>query len=560
MDTSLVARSPSRYSRAEKKVELRIILIWFLRDIELFTVVLRGAALAFEALLLGGVAYLLAVALPASASTPVDDFCRRGIRMAALALVVCEVLLISASGALLMNGSDLTFTDVTTTNFFRADSFAILFAMGLWLCARLKGRAATVTMLALSLLLLAAAVSTSHAVARIDSRVTSAILTAAHHLGTATWLGAMPYLWISLGRVEGVDEARRLSERYSRMALLGVATLVLAGLGMAWSYVGTWSGLYTTAYGIMLVAKIYLFFAMVALGAGNYFLVRRLASNPKPLLARLRRVVEAEICLGFIAILTAASLIAQAPAVDAAIQDTLTPHEIYVRLHPELPRMSSPPLAALAPPASLEEAVKDTQFVPTVWSDDNDRAWSEYNHHWAGLIVLIAGLLALLSRHPTMRWARFWPLIFAGLAVFIVVRADPENWPLGPRPFWQSFAAPDVLQHRFGALLIVVFAVFECAVQAGKLRSRWASYVFPVMCALGAATLLTHEHATKDVREALIVEMSHTPIALFGVTAGCGRWLEMRLPASRMATIAGYIWPVCLALVGLILLNYRELA
>jgi putative copper resistance protein D len=27
-----------------------------------------------------------------------------------------------------------------------------------------------------------------------------------------------------------------------------------------------------------------------------------------------------------------------------------------------------------------------------------------------------------------------------------------------------------------------------------------------------------------------------------------------------MVAIAGYLWPLCLALVGLILLNYRELA
>ena len=142
----------------------------------------------------------------------------------------------------------------------------------------------------------------------------------------------------------------------------------------------------------------------------------------------------------------------------------------------------------------------------------------------------------------------------------IVLRADPENWPLGPRPFWESFVAPDVLQHRFGALLIVVFAAFECAVQAGKLRAKWATYVFPAMCALGAAMLLTHEHSARDVKEALIAEMSHTPIALLGMTAGCGRWLELRLGESRMATIAGYVWPISLALVGVVLLNYRELA
>src|SRR5258708_33675848 len=126
----------------------------------------------------------------------------------------------------------------------------------------------------------------------------------------------MAYLLISLGRVEDMYEARRLTQRYSRMALLGAAALVLAGTGMAWFYVGSWSNLYTTAYGIMLVAKIYLLLAMIALGAGNWFLVRRLASDPKPLLARLRRVVEAEVCLGFLAVLAAASRRAHAAAGD----------------------------------------------------------------------------------------------------------------------------------------------------------------------------------------------------------------------------------------------------
>jgi putative copper resistance protein D len=534
-------------------------LIWFLRDIDLLSVLARAATLAFEALLLGGVAFLLAVARPARASAAVENFCRRGIRIAALTLAVGELAMVSSSGAILMSGSDLTLKDVATTSFFRADSFAILFAIGLWICAWIKSSKATVAMLPLSLMLLAATVSTSHSAARIDHRLLLAIFTAAHHLGTAVWVGAMAYLLISLGRVEDLYEARSLTQRYSRMALLGAATLALAGIGMAWFYTGSWSGLYTTAYGIMLVAKIYLLLAMITLGAGNWFLVRRLASDPEPLLAHLRRVVEAEVCLGFLAVLTAASLTAQAPAVDVTAQNRLTPHEIYVRLHPEPPRMSSPPLAALTPPSSLAVAVQDSQFVATVGSDDTDRAWSEYNHHWAGLIVVIAGLLALLSRHRTMRWARFWPLTFAGLAVFILLRADPENWPLGPRPFWQSFAAPDVLQHRVGALLIVVFAAFECAVQASKLRARWANYVFPAMCALGAALLLTHEHSARDVKEAMLAEISHTPIALLGVTAGCSRWLELRLPKSRMATIAGYLWPLCLALVGFILLNYREL-
>ena len=74
----------------------------------------------------------------------------------------------------------------------------------------------------------------------------------------------MPYLVISLGRAESVDKARCLTERYSRMALLGAGTLVLAGVGLAWSYVGSWSGVYGTTYGVMVIAKICLLLLFAA--------------------------------------------------------------------------------------------------------------------------------------------------------------------------------------------------------------------------------------------------------------------------------------------------------
>jgi putative copper resistance protein D len=220
--------------------------------------------------------------------------------------------------------------------------------------------------------------------------------------------------------------------------------------------------------------------------------------------------------------------------------------------------LTSPALSQLTPPSSIETAVRENEFQANGGSDATDREWSEYNHHWAGLIVLAAGLLAFASRFAGMHWARFWPLTFAGLSVFILLRADPENWPLGPRPFWASFSAPDVLQHRAAAVLILCFAAFECAVQAGILRARWASLIFPMMCALGAAVLLTHNHAPSDMGEDLLASLSHTPIALVGATAGWIRWLELRLPPGRSSRIAGFVWPLFLAAAGLILLNYRE--
>jgi putative copper resistance protein D len=507
-------------------------LIWLLRDIDLLSTLLRAANLSFEALLLGGIAYLLAVARPARAGATVESICLLGIRWAALALALSEVVAVTLSGASLLGDSDLHLTDLISTRFFQAGLSVALLALLLWGSTRIKGRRAVWAMIPLSLLLLAAAVSASHAAARMDNRLLLATATAVHHLATAAWIGAMPFLLISLARAESVEQARLMARRYSSMALFSVAVLVLAGVFLAWSYVGTWNGLYGTSYGVLLLAKIYLLLVMLLMGVGNWLLVRRLNTDPQPLLARLRRFAEAEVGLGFTVILAAASMSSQPPAVD--VPDQVSRPVIVARMHPEVPRLKSPSASQLTPPTSIETEVQVAEFHPTGASDETDREWSEYNHHWAGLIVLAAGLLAFASRFPGMHWARFWPLSFAGLSVFILLRADPENWPVGPRPFWASFSAPDVLQHRAAAVLILCFAAFECAVQAGKLRVRWASMIFPAMCALGAAVLLTHNHAPSDVKEDLLASLSHTPIA-YSVPrpAGPAGWNCGCLPAAH---------------------------
>ena len=169
-------------------------MIWLLRDIDLLSTLLRAANLSFEALLLGGIAYLLVVARPAKASKTVESFCLRGIRWAALALALSEVVTVILSGASLLGDSDLHLSDLISARFFQAGLSAALLAMLLWACTRVKGRKALAAMIPLSLLLLAATVSASHAAARMDHRLLLATATAAHHLGTAAWIGAMPFL------------------------------------------------------------------------------------------------------------------------------------------------------------------------------------------------------------------------------------------------------------------------------------------------------------------------------------------------------------------------------
>jgi putative copper resistance protein D len=532
-------------------------LIWLLRDFDFLAVLLRAAALGLEALMVGGIAYLLLVAIPATSDADVLKGCRRGIRRAAAAMVLVQTLYTVVDALVLVGSSGMSAREVMTAAFFYAGATTILVSGIIWLAMHFASRWVAAAMAPLALILVGSAVSMSHSVSRLEHSVFLAAMTALHHLGTAAWIGAMPFLLVSLKRAKFELEQTRLARRFSNMALVSVATLVAGGLGMAWFFVGSWSGLYGTSYGLLLAAKVYLLLVMLALGAGNFLIVRAADRAPEKLLRRLRRFGEAEIGLGFTAILAAASLTSQPPAADMA-QDRVTGQEIVARLHPAWPRLKSPPVAALTPPSSIENAVEAHAFGGEGVSDDLDRAWSEFNHHWAGLVVLLAGLLALASRLQVAGWARHWPLVFAGLAFFILLRADPENWPLGPRPFWASFSQPDVLQHRLYALLIAGFAVFEWGVQTGRWKSPRAAMVFPAVCALGGALLLLHAHAQSDVRDEVLTEIAHTPLALLGVTAGWARWLELRLPDRRDRTVASRVWPACLVLVGLILVNYRE--
>ncbi|HEX3994011.1 MAG TPA: copper resistance protein, partial [Acetobacteraceae bacterium] len=127
--------------------------------------------------------------------------------------------------------------------------------------------------------------------------------------------------------------------------------------------------------------------------------------------------------------------------------------------------------------------------------------------------------------------------------------------------FFASLRDIEVLQHRVFVLLIVGFALFEWRVRAGNWNNKTAALVFPLMCAAGGTLLLTHSHAISNVKEQLLIEVTHTPLALAGIVAGWSRWLELRLDpldSPMLKRIAGWMWPVCLVLCGLILLDYRE--
>jgi copper resistance protein D len=542
-------------------------VLWFLRDYPLAAVLLRAATLAFDSLLIGGLVFCTVMVprsiYPSNTITKFSPRALRLLRVGAVGLATAQVLFIVLDTAMLMSTSGLGLSDLYTANYFLAGLLLFFTAVVFLLMSRLGLPRRSVWLLFL-VPLMVATVWTSHGASRLQHQVPLMLLTGLHQLAVALWIGGMPYLWLLISsrakdRAVEDDAAVRAVRRYSAMAVASVIVLVVAGVAMAWVYTQSWSAVYGTGYGVVLVAKSIMLAVVLVLGAGNFLLIREHRLHSSPWLLRIAQFSEAEIGIGFTIILAAASLTAQPPAVDL-VQNRLTLPEISARMTPRWPSFSSLSVRALPAVQPMKAAIQTYALSPDDANSANnqmEQEWSDYNHHWAGIIVLMAGLLAMLGRWDRAPWARHWPLAFLGLAIFLFLRADPEAWPLGPRGFWASFYNPEDLQHRLDILLIISFVAFEWGVQTQRIRSRKAALVFPAVCALGGALLLTHNHTLGNVKEELLIEMSHTAIALFAVFAGWMRWLELR-GSGRGQRIAAWVWPMCLVCIGLVLLNYRE--
>ncbi len=531
------------------------------------SVLLRGGALALASLVVGGAIFTVWILKPLDAlcgpqAGALIKSSRRLMFYSAAALTVVQVCYVAADAAVLAGTTGMRLRDVAGANFFIAGVAGASAALAIVAITARRNWRPTPVLLAPAAVVLSALIATSHAAGRVEGRAALMFLGALHLTAVAAWVGGLPYLVLGLSRAPDVRMAQSLCRRFSRMAVLSVVVLVAAACLLSLNYFDSREAIYGTAYGVMVVSKAILLAVLLAIGGVNFLLVRRTPAGANRILMLLRRFAEAEVGIGFTIVLAAASLSSQPPAVDLTA-NRVRFSEIVQRFSPQLPRLETPPLSGLSPatPLGFDDPGNATlSFVPGASYHPNtpdDIAWSEYNHHWAGLIVLVVGLLAFLARWRVMGWARHWPLAFLGLAVFLFLRADPENWPLGPRSFWQSFAVAEVLQHRLFILLIIVFAVFEWGIATGRISSKRVALVFPCVCAAGGALLLTHSHSLGNIKEELLAEISHAAIAIFAVIAGWARWLELRVE-SNPRRIFTYIWPVCFILIGAFLLNYRE--
>ena len=147
--------------------------------------------------------------------------------------------------------------------------------------------------------------------------------TGLHVLATCAWLGGLVALAAVLIPGEKVHELDRLIPRFSRVAQLSVATLVITGIVHALAVAGGVYQLASSRYGFVLLIKIAIFGLMLLMGNEGRKYAARAAFRQSHLqpdaplraggISTLAVVMGAELCIAFVILSTTSLLVMVAP-------------------------------------------------------------------------------------------------------------------------------------------------------------------------------------------------------------------------------------------------------
>lgn len=189
---------------------------------------------------------------------------------------------------------------------------------------------------------------------------------ALHLLAAGAWLGGLPPLAMLLAAAWQGKEPRWATvtaiavQRFSLLGIVSVSTLLASGIVNSWYEVGTLSNLFATSYGQLVLIKIGLFAAMIALASINrFYLTPRLATAGT--VRRLYRTSLAETGLGFAAVVVVGFLGAMAPASHAHHDAAIPEGAAFVHIHSN---------AVMADVTIMPGRVGTARATIRLWNDD----------------------------------------------------------------------------------------------------------------------------------------------------------------------------------------------
>lgn len=151
------------------------------------------------------------------------------------------------------------------------------------------------------------------------------------------------------------------------------------------------------------------------------------------------------------------------------------------------------------------------------------KAYSEFNHRLAGVLVMLIGLGELHSGlgHGLLPWTRFLlPGAMLTAGSYLVVWSDHDAWPIGPETFMETFFGEDIstLQHKLYALLLLAVGTIELFRRSGRLLSGYWALPLPAYAVGGGVALFLHIHS--DHPSAHEIALHHAAMGVTALVAG----------------------------------------
>ncbi len=543
---------------------------------------LGGLILISFAMVIGGIVWSVFVLKCWGSAKADPTLAKRSakiIRNSAIGLVVMQGLKLLIKGLVLFGVlGELPILDYISTVQFKAGFIRLILALVViqQSSALVRNPSCPKTWIRLSVVsipLVLAGAWLVHAVGRFDDRLTLMGLTVLHQFAAAIWFGGVAQL-VSLWQLSRNNEAakdfwRTALLRFAKLGVIAVIALLITGLPLAYKYVASWTGLFGTGYGSLVLTKSALLLIAVGFAAANHLAVKR-SKNLRQgdlIYTKVPSFIEAESFILIGILFVAATLSSQPPSEDIADNPQLTasiPEVVYM-FTPRVPKIESPSHADLIAGEAGRVAVVNK--IPSVAAKE----WSDYNHNVAGIFLTVMCIFALISYIPSraVGWANYWPIGFVGLGVFLFFRSDAETWPLGPIGFWEStFKNGEVFQHRIATLLTLILGILEIRARTG-IGSPRSRYLFPILCAFGGILLLTHAHAEFELKTEYLIQSTHVTMGLLAMIIASGRWLELRLthyqPGYHSAwgddgigSLSGIVSILAMLMIGVIMMFYLE--
>lgn len=219
------------------------------------------------------------------------------------------------------------------------------------------------------------------------------------------------------------------------------------------------------------------------------------------------------------------------------------------------------------------------QLAVNQWDGSPEgKAYSEFNHHMAGMFVLLIGMSELRqSLVPLwLAWSRFLlPVAMLGVGGFLLVWSDHEAWPVGSLSLLETFSGRNMetLQHKVYGLLLLGVGIVELVRRTRRVEHAVWKIPFPALAISGGLMLFLHSHGSHPAAHKIMIH--HTILAVLALTAGVCKlmvdWSDSQRPVlaslpmgntptrlNRTRSRWAVVWSGLILLIGFHLLAYTE--